>query len=119
MKVDLSEVSQLTADMRGIGRELVPKAHAVVRKVSADTKRDARALAPVDTGALRSSVTYETRDTGGIITGEVGPTVDYGAHVEFGTSRMAPQAYMGPAFDRHAAAFEQAMAHIKAGDLLG
>ena len=50
---------------------------------------------------------------------DLAATVDYGAHVEFGTSRMAPQAYMGPAFDRHAAAFEQAMAHIKAGDLLG
>ena len=40
--------------------------------------------------------------------GRVGPTADYGRFVEYGTSRMAPQAFMGPSFDRNAALYVQA-----------
>ena len=44
---------------------------------------------------------------------EVGPTAEYGAYVEYGTSRMAPRAYMGPAFDRHAPDLVTAVEQIR------
>jgi hypothetical protein len=49
--------------------------------------------------------------------GEVGPTVDYGMFVEAGTSRMGPQPYMRPAFDRRAPILEQILEQLKPGDI--
>ena len=118
MSVDVSQMNKLSADLRGVPREVMPQVRRVVQKVCTDTKRDAQAFAPVDTGNLRSSITYETREAATSVVGEVGPTASYGAYVEFGTSRMAPHAYMGPAFDRNASAFQSAMDHIKAANLL-
>lgn len=44
----------------------------------------AKALCPVDTGALRSSIGYtQTSDK----TGQVGTALDYGKYVELGTTR--------------------------------
>lgn len=72
----------------------------------------AKINAPVDTGALRSSIgTDVERDGSGrgyAVSVEVGPTVNYGAHVELGTEHMAPEPYLGPAFDQYAPGFTAA-----------
>lgn len=91
-----------------------PLARAVVRKVAYDVQADAQAFAPVDTGNLRSSISTTLAGNASYAEAEVGPTADYGAHVEYGTSRQAPQAYMGPAFDRHAGTFVTAMEQLAA-----
>ena len=72
---------------------------------------DARTLAPVDTGNLRSSigVTADTGWRGEVLTATVGPTAHYGRYVEEGTSRMGPQPYMMPAADRHEPLFVAAI----------
>ncbi len=60
---------------------------------------DARRACPVDTGQLRSSIVAEpVREDGDRLVLRVGTNVEYAAYVEFGTSRMAPQPYMRPAF---------------------
>ena len=43
---------------------------------------------------------------------EIGPTASYGEYVELGTSRMAPHAYLGPAFDRHAGSWADALDEV-------
>lgn len=113
--VDTSEIRRLAADLRGMATESLPKARAVVQKACADTTRDAQMWAPVDTGFLRSSIGYETRQSGSSIVGEVGPTAEYGRYVEEGTSRMAPQPYIGPAFDRNSGQFMDAMRRLMDG----
>ena len=82
-----------------------------VLKESAQVGKDrAQSLVPVDTGALKKSIRVErlSRESGKIIyTGiraggyirnpKTNKIVDYAAHVEYGTSRQAPQPYMRPA----------------------
>jgi len=108
MDIDVSELNKLSADLGKIGPELVGMVRVLVQKSCADTKRDAQAFAPVDTGFLRSSISFDTHATKTGAWGEVGPTADYGRFVEYGTSRTAPQAFMGPSFDRNAALYVKA-----------
>lgn len=109
---DFAELNRLSVDLDGATRDVLPRARVVVQASAASVKRDAQIFAPVDTGNLRSSIGYETWEQAGSVDAEIGPTAEYGAFVEFGTSQMAPRAYLGPALDRNGAAFERAMAQV-------
>lgn len=95
----VSGLNRLEIDLTRAGLKVAAEAAHVVRRAGQAVVRDAQALAPVDTGALRSSISVDYGDTG--LSFEAGPTVVYGRYVEEGTSRMAPHAYLGPAFDRN------------------
>lgn len=109
MDSDFSDVRRYAAELGGYGPRVVKQARVVVEVVTRGTERDAKILAPVDTGNLRNSI---GSDIDGL-TGEVGPTANYGEYVEDGTSRMAPQPFMGPATDRWSVQFVQAMNAIR------
>lgn len=138
--VDTTEVRKLAVDLTKAGPMVRRKAPLVVKKTLFDIEGDAKVLAPVDLGALESSISTDV-DTDGM-GGEVGPTVDYGDDVEYGTEphviraraggklvfkgrdgRLVfvdkvnhpgtpPQPYMGPAFDRRIPGFEAALGKI-------
>lgn len=110
--MDLTQMNRLTVDMEAAPRELDGQVRLVMQKGASDIKRDAKIFAPVDTGNLRASIGYETRVTDSAVEAEVGPTADYGHYVELGTTKMAPHAYMGPAFDRNAHFVEDALGQI-------
>lgn len=113
MEIDASGFRELAASFTQGAASVGPAAQMAVRKTALDVEKDAKALAPVDTGNLKGSIGHsDLRTVGqsGSLEALVGPTADYGVHLEFGTSRMAPQPFMGPALDRQAPAFEQAMA---------
>lgn len=111
--VDFSELYAFGAHLEDVSREALPLARAAIQKTAADIKREAQAFAPVgETGNLRSSITYETKSLASSVEAEIGPSVHYGHYVEYGTSRMAPRAYLGPAFDRNVGQFEQALGQI-------
>jgi HK97 gp10 family phage protein len=116
----IAGLNTLAVDLSMSGARAGARAALVVRKTTADIERDAQAFAPVDTGNLRNSIGHDITGDGrsGAIESEIGPTADYGAYVEFGTSQHGPAAYMGPAFDRHTADFEKALGQI-ADDTLG
>lgn len=109
MDIEISGVDAIVADFTKFAAEMLPAVRVVTQKTCADTKADAQALSPVDTGFLRASIGYETKALATAVVGEVGPTAAYGEYVEDGTSRMSPQPYMGPAFDRRAPEFEAAL----------
>ena len=115
ISVDDSQLRHLTADLGRSKGAVGAKVAAAVRKTAYAIEGDAKALAPVDTGALRGSISTRVSGDGrfGSITAEIGPTVDYGVYQELGTSVMAAQPYMAPAFDRRIPGFEAAVA--KAG----
>ncbi len=104
---------KVAADLSKQAATLVPRAAVVVRKVALDTEADAKALAPVDTGMLRNSITTAT--TGDGLRAVVSATASYAPFVELGTSRQAPQPFLGPATDRNRDAFEEAMRHLAEG----
>lgn len=70
-----------------VGRACVKGAHII--------EREAKLRAPVDTGALRGSISVDPIPMGA----DVGPHVDYGAYVEFGTVNTPAQPYLVPAAD--------------------
>lgn len=107
-----------TGDLRGLSVRLTgsservgARAATVVRTVSSLIVRDAKLFAPVDTGYLRSSIGDEILGDGhsGRITAIIGPTADYGIYQELGTSRMPPNPFLFPAFDRHTGSIEDAL----------
>ena len=101
------------AELRGQAGTLVPRASQVVRKVAFDTEADAKKLAPVDTGNLRNSITTVVSN-GGLTAGVVA-TASYAYWVEAGNSRTSPQPFMGPATDRNAPMFREAMGRLAEG----
>lgn len=88
------------------------QARAAMRKTAADIQGTAQNLAPVDTGALRNSITSDTTETAQTLRVEIGPTVNYGAYVERGTSRNRAQPYLRPAVDRHEPALLEAFSQL-------
>lgn len=119
MEIDTSELNALAVDLVRLSGTVGAKAAAALVKTTLDIEADAKVFVPVDTGNLRNSIGHDITGDGrfGVIEAEIGPTADYGVFVEYGTSRMPPQAYMGPAFDRRVPGYVSALEQI-AGDVL-
>lgn len=92
-----------------IAAALPEKTSAVVRKASFDVEGQAKNRAPVDTGALKNSISTEFEDGG--LTGIIAPHVEYATFVEFGTAKRpkSAQPYMLPAAEAVAPTFIAAM----------
>jgi HK97 gp10 family phage protein len=119
-EIDVTELNRLAGDFDRADRTAGRRASAVVRKTAYDVVATAQTFVPVDTGATKGSI-YASALTGGplgpeSLAAEVGPTTEYAPHLEFGTAKMAPYAFMGPAMDRHGPAFVDGLAQV-AGDL--
>jgi HK97 gp10 family phage protein len=117
--LDVSELNQLAAHIDSATGSVGARGRTVVEKAAAGIERDAKIFAPVDTGFLRSSIGTDLTGDGrfSAVEAEIGPTAEYGAYVEFGTSRMAPRAYLGPALDRNSPGFVTAVEEL-GGELL-
>ncbi len=80
-----------------------------------DTRKDYQASAEGEapasaTGGLRQSVKTEVESKGKKVTGSVGTELEYGKHLEIGTSRMKPRPWLRRSFEK---------ASPKAKDILG
>lgn len=82
---------------------------AVIAKCSADLVALAQPLCPVDTAATRNSI--HTTVIGPYVS-VTGPTTWYAPFLEFGTSRMAPRPFMGPATTLIEPGFAKAAAQL-------
>ena len=118
ISIDVSELNTLVADLGQVPSKVAVAARAATVNATFDIERDAKTFAPVDTGNLRNSIGHsDLRMSLDDIAVEIGPTAHYGRYVEEGTSRMAPHAYLGPAFDRHAGSWVAALEQL-VGDIL-
>jgi HK97 gp10 family phage protein len=113
---DVSELNTLAIALTTAGPRVGAMAAVAVRKTAHEIEATGKVFAPVDTGYMRSSIGVDMIGDGrsGSIGADIGPTADYSEYVELGTSRMAPQAFMGPAFDRHAWELSPALVSIGA-----
>lgn len=114
---DMAELNTLAVDLAEAGPRVLVEASKVVRKTAFDIAATAQTFVPVDTGATRSSIGVDTDQAG--LGATIGPTTHYAPYLEFGTSRMAPRAFMGPALDKHTPEFLEAMAVLAALVTLG
>lgn len=112
--IDLTQVRALGSRLSTAGARVGAKASAALRKTVFDIEADAKQLAPYETGNLKSSISSTITGDGrfGSMTAEVGPTAEYGIYQEFGTSVMAANPFMGPAFDRRVPGYTAALAQI-------
>lgn len=99
----------LALELRAHAAAVNRRAGDIVVATAARIQADAKTLAPVDTGALRNSITRTTTRKAFSVTAEIGPEVEYGEYVESGTYRMAAQPYMVPALERHRDTFIRAV----------
>lgn len=119
-----------TRELDRIVRDLHMNEEKVIRRLAFEIERAAKQNAPVKTGALKSSIYTVTETTDGYdkaagavagknpdidlmeipdpdgnILARVGPCVEYGEYVEFGTSRMGAQPYLLPAVEQEEGKF--------------
>lgn len=90
------DLDKLVTDLGLAGREAARMANTAVAKTAADATAIAQLSAPVDTGNHRSTIGWQMI---GAATAEFGPTSNYGAHLEYGTYKMAPRPHIHPAAD--------------------
>lgn len=106
-------LNSLAVALESDSHDVALKAATVVRAGAARVERLGKQFCPVDTGNLRSSISTDFLGwRGAEVAAEVGPTASYGGFVEWGTERMAPHAYMGPAADIVGPDFEAALLAI-------
>lgn len=116
MSSGANEMRTLAADLTKLGARTQLQGTRVLRKTLIDIQAGAQSRAPVDTGYLRSSISHDVTAHGTELRGEVGPTANYGAHVEQGTRKQRPQPYLRPATDAALPAYNAALEEI-GGDL--
>ena len=83
------------------------KVKQIVKDNGAALQEAAQRKAPVDTGNLKRNIGLEIRDGG--LTGEVEPTAEYAAYVEYGTRFMNAQPYMRPSYNQQKEKFKSDM----------
>lgn len=116
----IAELNSISIGLELSGARAGARAAIAIRKTTFDIEADSKAFSAVDTSAQRNSIGHDITGDGrsGAIESVIGPTTSYSPYNEFGTSTQAPQAFMGPAFDRHAHQLEDALGQI-AADTLG
>lgn len=119
--VDASEFEALTVRMRrNVGR-VGAQGVVVVRKFTLQTEAYAVVGCPVDTGYLRGTIhsSFSGDGRSGEASGSVVAGASYAGYVEWGTSRMAPQPFMGPALARATPGFVRACEQLGGGIVAG
>jgi len=113
LNIDGIEIRRFERDVEVGSVEAVKQVRDTVRKSTFETEARGKAKAPVLTGFHRNSITSDfvgsNRD---IAVGTTGPESNYGAFLELGTSRQAPQPHMGPAADEVEPSFYAALENI-------
>lgn len=114
IEFDVSGFHTLAKDLGTVPKVAGQLAKVVVKKTAKDIESTAKSIAPVDTGFHRGAIS--TSDLRGVSqdspSAEVRASALYAPYLEFGTSRMPPQPSLGPAADKHEAAFLAAMEQI-------
>jgi HK97 gp10 family phage protein len=110
-----TQVKGIVLDTRVLDKitaEMEPRAWSVINKYGWEIASEAAKLAPVDTGALRSSLLSESGFVSeDKLTFTIQDGVEYGIFQELGTSKMAAQPFLVPAVEawtqRFLAAFSE------------
>lgn len=103
IKFEFKGVEKTVANMKKLSPELKRKISQQVAKSALNIQKGAKERCPVDTGALRNSITV---DFYGQMSAEIAPHMPYAPYVEFGTRKMKAQPYLFPAFEEERPKYE-------------
>ena len=90
----ITGIANVTGNLAKAAKAIEGAVADAVRNAAMEVEREAKINCPVDTGILRGSISAEEKEP---MLFEVGTNVEYAAHIEFGTSKMAAQPYLEPA----------------------
>lgn len=110
----VDELNTIAADLDRAGARVGRDGATAIRRSALEIERYGKMLCPVDTGATRASIGSDFDGDGrsSVMSSATGPTTAYAPYVEWGTERMAPHAFMGPALDRVTPSFLAAVATL-------
>ena len=101
MGVTIKGLSSLRAKLNKIDPAAKAGMRSGVGKATAKVGGDAKMIVAVDTGALRESLHEEITETENSVTGSVGTNLEYGPHIELGTSKMSAQPFLQPSLQKN------------------
>ena len=111
INVELVGIDRLIARLGKASETLDPKTIEGLSEVADKIVSDAKTMVPIETGSLQKSICKQHHvsegnihnigvSSGGYVTNpKTGRIVNYAAHVEYGTSKMAPKPYLRPALE--------------------
>lgn len=85
--IAIEGLDRLLAKLDSLGGDAEKALQDGIDKATRRVKRDAKLLAPVDTGRLRNSIQSKTTNADGRIEGVVSTNVEYAPYIEFGTGQ--------------------------------
>lgn len=95
----MSGVEVIEDNTEEFSSEIERAIQRALEKIGLVAEGYAKRLCPVDTGRLRNSITHAMEDEHTVA---IGTNVEYGPHVELGTSRQSAQPFLQPAASDHA-----------------
>jgi|BioPla2DNA2_1021312.scaffolds.fasta_scaffold41957_4 HK97 gp10 family phage protein len=107
MAVEIKGLDSLMRKLDRMGGNVLDALDKAVRETALVAQGDARQNAPVDTGALKGSISTEFDRNAESSTGTVYTNIEYGIYQEMGTVNMAAHPYMMPALNANKSTFEQ------------
>jgi HK97 gp10 family phage protein len=107
MAIEIKGLDSLMAKLNAMGGDVLDALDKAVRETTLVAQGDARANAPVDTGALKVSISTEFDRNAESSTGTAYTNIEYGLYQEMGTVNMAAHPYMMPALNANKSTFEQ------------
>ena len=93
MQISIEGMGAVSAALEQYAAEAVETMSKGIAEGCKIVEGEARAEAPVDTGALRQSIHSQTEG----LTGTVGTNVEYAMYPEFGTYKMKAHPFLVPA----------------------
>ena len=106
MAVEIKGLDSLMRKLDRMGGNVLDALDKAVRETALVAQGDARQNAPVDTGALKGSISTEFDRNAESSTGTVYTNIEYGLYQEMGTVNMAAHPYMMPALNANKSTFE-------------
>lgn len=112
-------LNELVAVLRGAAEDVLPEARKVTAKAALNIKNDAkkRVSGLAHAPHYPRAISYDVAVRGEAVAAEIGPDKDrpqgaLGNILEYGTSKNAPYAHLGPALDYEGPAFERYLGQL-------
>lgn len=95
---EIKGLESLLKKLNSLGEDVNDAVYNGIDKTVKAITRDAKILAPVDTGTLRNSISDEIEKGENVITGVSGTNIEYAVYQELGTSKMVAHPYLTPSY---------------------